>query len=278
MSRNTALVEIALVLPIALGVAYLIARTMQALFGKRLSLPLSVMTIVSVLGLSIGLLLGGWFDFGLRLWMPATLLLAFGSSLGLSLLVAAGVAVVRRDRAEIDLAAVLAAGESDRVEFKETARWNVREGRKDPRMELAIAKTIAGFLNSGGGTLVIGANDAGAATGLDRDLATLRVPDHDRFELWLRDLLSTLLGRSAAALPRLQFSALAEGIVVCGVQCPPAPAPVFLSQAKDGSATDLWVRVGNSTRALSVDEAVAYAARHWRPSLAVLLLGRPVSR
>ncbi len=72
-------------------------------------------------------------------------------------------------------------------------------------MELAIAKTIAAFLNSRGGVLVIGANDAGQAVGLDRDLATLRTPDHDRFELWLRDMLSTALGRNAAALPRIVY-------------------------------------------------------------------------
>jgi hypothetical protein len=34
------------------------------------------------------------------------------------------------------------------------------------------------------------------------------------------------------------------------------------------------VRVGNSTRAFGVDEAVTYVARHFRPTLADLLLGR----
>ncbi|WP_455132696.1 AlbA family DNA-binding domain-containing protein [Microbacterium aurum] len=134
------------------------------------------MTIVSLVGVSVGLLITGLFFYGQRLWMPTTLMLAVGCSLGLSLLVAAVAALVRSDPGGVDVAALIAAGESEGVEFKETARWNVREDKKDPRMEQVVAKTVAAFLNSSGGTLVIGVDDAGRALGLDRDYATLRHP------------------------------------------------------------------------------------------------------
>ncbi len=275
MPQSPQLVEFAIALPIALLAAHFIARLIRRLFGERLRLGLSNMTIVSLLGVSGGILIAGWFFDDLRLWMPTTVLLAFGTSLGLSFLVAGLATVLDRDRRAIDIAALLGQGESDHVELKETARWNVRENRKDARMELAIAKTVAAFLNSGGGVLIIGADDAGTGTGLERDLATLRTPDHDRFELWMRDLFSTLLGRNAAALPRLQFGPAANGVTVCAVICPAAPKPVFLSQGKDGSSTDLWVRVGNSTRSLEVDDAVEYVQRHWRRSMVGFVLGRP---
>ncbi|MDQ3588118.1 MAG: ATP-binding protein, partial [Actinomycetota bacterium] len=42
--------------------------------------------------------------------------------------------------------------ETYEVEFKSTARWNLREAVKDKRMEDAVVKTIAGFLNTDGGT------------------------------------------------------------------------------------------------------------------------------
>ena len=38
------------------------------------------------------------------------------------------------------------------VEFKSTARWDLREGRPNKAMEDAVVKTIAGFLNTDGGT------------------------------------------------------------------------------------------------------------------------------
>ena len=277
---DTSLVDLAIALPVVLALAALIALLLRRVFGPARSLSMPTMTVIGVLGVSVGLLLSAWVGGAARLWGPTTILFSGGASLGLSAVVAAVVAAARRDGGDIDVTAVLRAGESDRVEFKETARWNVRENRKDARMEIAIAKSVAAFLNSRGGTLVIGADDTGTAIGLDRDLATLRTADHDRFELWLRDMLSTALGRNAAAQPRIVFAAPGPELpAVCVVVCRPAPRPVFLTQPKDGgSTTDLWVRVGNSSRALGVDEAVEYVARHWRPSPSTLVLGRPSAR
>ncbi|MDQ1129409.1 helix-turn-helix domain-containing protein [Microbacterium sp. SORGH_AS_0888] len=277
-SGLSAPVETALALPVVLLVAWVIAIVLRRLFGAARSLSVSVMTVIGVLGVSIGLLLSAWLFGGSRLWVPTTLLLSAGASLGLSVLVAAVVAALRRGWGSPDVAALLAGGETDRVEFKETSRWNVREERKDPRMEIAVAKSIAAFLNSRGGTLVIGVDDAGEPVGLERDFATLRTADEDRFELWLRDMLSQTLGRNAAALPRIRFVPVGErDALVCVVQCRPAMGPVYLTQPKNGgTATDLWVRVGNSSRALGVDEAVQYVARHWRPSAASVVLGRPL--
>lgn len=276
MPQSPLLVEFAVALPVSLGLAYAVAWVVRRLFGRRLRLSLTTMAVISLLGISVGLLIAGLFFYGQYLWMPTTLLLAFGSSIGLAFVAAAVSALIRPDYGDVDVQALLIAGESDRIEFKETARWNVREHKKDPRMELAIAKTVAAFLNSSGGVLVIGASDDGVVQGLDRDLATLRTPDHDRFELWLRDLLSTLLGRNAAALPHIQFARIPDAGTVCALNCPPSPKPVFLTAPRDGGpTTDLWVRVGNSTRALVVDEAVEYVSRHWRPTLASLVTGRP---
>ncbi len=277
---DTSLVDLAIALPVVLALAGLIALLLRRVFGPARSLTMPTMTVIGVLGVSAGLLLSAWVGGAARLWVPTTILFSVGASLGLSAVIAAAVAAARRDGGDIDIAALLRAGESDRVEFKETARWNVREGRKDARMEIAVAKSVAAFLNSRGGTLVIGADDTGAAVGLERDMATMRTPDHDRFELWLRDMLSTALGRNAAAQPRIVFASPGDGTTtVCVVVCRPAPRPVYLTQPKDGgSITDLWVRVGNSSRALGVDEAVEYVARHWRPSPSTLVLGRPSAR
>ncbi len=261
--NNADLVEFAIGLPVALVISYLIALAMRRLFGAQFSLSLSVMTLTSVIGTAVGLFVAGWFFGGLRLWMPTTLLLAFGSSVIVTAVISALTAGIRRRRGDVEIAALLAAGETERVEFKETARWNVREDKKDPRMELVVAKTVAAFLNSDGGTLVIGVRDDGTALGLYRDLATLRTPDADRFELWVRDLLSSVLGRNAAALPAVRFPVAPNGETVCVVICPAAPRPVYLTQAKDGTSTEFWVRVGNSTRSFAVDEAVEYVRRHW---------------
>ena len=43
------------------------------------------------------------------------------------------------------------AGEGELIEFKSTLRVNLHTGEKDPRIELAIVRTIAGFLNTRAG-------------------------------------------------------------------------------------------------------------------------------
>ena len=57
-----------------------------------------------------------------------------------------------------DTAQLLASGDGEgrHVEFKQTARYNVREQHKDKRMEAVIVKTVAGFLNAEGGALSSG--------------------------------------------------------------------------------------------------------------------------
>lgn len=54
-----------------------------------------------------------------------------------------------------DLAAVIEGGESEAVEFKSTPRVNLHTGEVDRRLELSVSKTLAGFLNTRGGTLSI---------------------------------------------------------------------------------------------------------------------------
>jgi hypothetical protein len=46
----------------------------------------------------------------------------------------------------------------------------------------------------------------------------------------------------------------------------PSPRPVYLRSGK-GAGPELWVRTGNSTRQLSVDEANSYVMHRWPLSL-----------
>ena len=55
-------------------------------------------------------------------------------------------------------------GESGEVEFKSTLRWHLHAERMDKEIEHASLKTIAAFLNTAGGTLLIGVNDDGGGS------------------------------------------------------------------------------------------------------------------
>src|SRR5206468_507726 len=61
-------------------------------------------------------------------------------------------------------------GESKTLEFKSTLRWNLKENRQDDKgVTHAVLKTIAAFLNTEGGDLLIGVADDGLIVGIERD-------------------------------------------------------------------------------------------------------------
>ncbi len=164
-----------------------------------------------------------------------------------------------REPRAADLAA---AGESERVEFKTSARFNPHTGRRDDRLEAAVVRTVAGFMNGEGGTLLVGVDDEGRAVGLDGDLSLVKRGDHDRYALWLVDLLSTWLGRPAATNVTVSFEAVG-GRGVCRLDVARSPEPVFARPPKGERASDFYVRIGNSTRRLLTDEAIEYTRRRF---------------
>ena len=69
------------------------------------------------------------------------------------------------DVGPVDLIDLIRDGESDVVEFKSTLRTNLHTSKPDKAIEYTVLKTLAGFLNTNGGTLVIGISDDGTPVG-----------------------------------------------------------------------------------------------------------------
>ncbi|GAB1640593.1 hypothetical protein KRMM14A1259_10160 [Krasilnikovia sp. MM14-A1259] len=156
---------------------------------------------------------------------------------------------------------LIAGGETHHVEFKSSARYNRHTRQRDERVERVIAKSLAGFLNAQGGVLLIGVADDGTITGIEDDYPLIKAPNRDYFELWLRDMLVACIGAAACAAIEVEFTVVDEHDV-CLVSAPPATHPTFLRPGK-GQPVILYVRVGNSTRELGLDEALGYCADRW---------------
>lgn len=259
-------IAIAIALPVWLLVAFLIGQLARRLLRGRVRLSTSSTTVIAVLGVSGGMLIGGLISADARPWNLQVVLLAVGVTTALLALFAAVAAHLQPPRPAEPIDELIRRGESDRLEFKSSARWNLHTKARDERIELVIAKAVSGFLNSDGGTLLIGVNDDGDLVGLANDFTVVKSPDPDRFELWLRDFLATTLGQNGAVQPVIDFTAvIVDGAdtYVCRVTCPTSPRPVFLRPGKGGAQPELWVRIGNSTRQLKVDEAVDYVMNRW---------------
>lgn len=159
-------------------------------------------------------------------------------------------------------------GESATLEFKSTARWNVRGNIQDKKMELEILKTVASFLNSkSGGTLLIGVEDNGNVYGLEADYTTFKAAkgqERDKFENWLMStLLLHYLGKVVAPYISATFHDL-DGRDVCEVAVAPAPEPVFYMYKETGPEEEFfYVRTGNAKNRLLISDAVKYIRQRW---------------
>lgn len=74
--------------------------------------------------------------------------------------------------------------ENEKLEFKSTFRKNILTQKSDEIIRFSVLKTIAGFLNARGGTLIIGYDEKGKkVVGLEQDYELMKRGDRDSFEL-----------------------------------------------------------------------------------------------
>ena len=163
------------------------------------------------------------------------------------------------ERSEPGIVELIKLGESGRLEFKTSARWNVRSGGRDDRIENKILITLAGFMNAQGGTLLIGVADDGSLTGLENDYSLIRRADSDGWRSWLSDFVAAGLGKPNLANIRVDIESI-EGKDVCRVTARPAIRPVWLETQ---IPHEFYVRFDNSTRQLIGEEILDYVNQRW---------------
>jgi type I restriction enzyme R subunit len=147
-------------------------------------------------------------------------------------------------------------GESKTLEFKSTLRWNLKDDRQDDKfITHAVLKTIAAFLNTEGGDLLIGVAADGSLVGTERD----QLESDDKFMRHLAQVVRNGLGDRAGTCidPAAQ---IVQGKTVCVVSCQRSPEPVFLKwkgieASPDG---DFFVRSGPGSVKLPIESAREY--------------------
>ena len=150
---------------------------------------------------------------------------------------------------------LLVDNETRAVEYKQTARWNVREQRRDKRMEQVAVKTVAGLLNDRGGTLLIGVTDGRETVGLDDDYAQVKPPSADGYVNWLDTLFENNLGHAGANRLDIRIDRV-NSHDICRIDVPASSRPIWVKTKKGADA--LYQRRNNSTREVPTDEVDAF--------------------
>jgi hypothetical protein len=147
--------------------------------------------------------------------------------------------------------------ESGSVEFKSTLRWNLREAKKDRVITDVVVKTIAGFLNTEGGTLVIGVDDEGHPVGIEVDA----FDSHDKFLRHLYTALTNAMGPAVTPFVKVELVVHAgKTIALVEVRRGTSPVTVKIPSGQEW----FYVRTGPATIALRDEQIQDWTSAHWR--------------
>ena len=142
--------------------------------------------------------------------------------------------------------------ESKRLEFKETLSWDIRTKQKNKDLEHAVIKTVAAFLNSDGGDLLVGVADDGKVKGINFEIKKLYQDSKDKFKLHLNNLLRDTIGTQYDLFYERKIVEVGE-LLVLRISCKPSDQGVYLGK-------HFYVRTDPATQKLEGKPMVDYVS------------------
>jgi very-short-patch-repair endonuclease len=159
-------------------------------------------------------------------------------------------------------------GESNTLEFKTSMRWDYDTGQRGATDlgQLAILKTIAAFMNSEGGMLIVGVEDNGNILGVEEDFQTFS--DRKNWDGWMQHLVNIVrkhIGTEFMAHIRVE-DIHCDGKTVAIIKVQKSYKPAFVEyQDKSGhTKVEFYYRALNTTQALNTKQASDYIKEHWK--------------
>ena len=152
-----------------------------------------------------------------------------------------------------DIAELIKKEESNNLEFKSTYTWNIKENKVDKDLRFNVLKTVTGFMNSNGGTLIIGVDDNHQVVGMDFDFKSNSKGNKDGFILNFREYLESCIGiNNYNRYIDLSFESI-DNKEVCVIKVEKNEYYIYL---KKNNKKVLYVRLGNRTKPLDDPEEI----------------------
>jgi len=165
------------------------------------------------------------------------------------------------DGTKINVAELIENGENEKVEFKSSLCYDFQKNNKSQDVELAVAKSVAAFLNSNGGYLLIGVKDDKTILGLEEDFSMLKKATTDSFELHFTNIVNKYLGAENRPCVTMRFAEIGGKMVSVVVVPKRGPREAYLTFEGEPF---FYIRSGNSSQPLDVKQATTYIQEHWR--------------
>ena len=153
--------------------------------------------------------------------------------------------------------AVIRKGESKIREFKQTLSLDIKTQTKEKYIEKAVLKTIAAFLNTDGGTLLIGVEDSGEILGIEREVMKLHKNIIDNFLIHYKNRVKNVIGEGFYPFINSKIVEVDHKKILM-VKCEKSKSPCFINE------NDFFVRTNPATDKLEGPKLVQYIEVHFK--------------
>ncbi len=155
---------------------------------------------------------------------------------------------------------VIEKGENERLEFKESFRYDINTQSKNKALKKEVTKAICGLLNNQGGMVLIGVSDDCKVKGLSQDLNLYKgenaIKNRDNL---LKDINSTCrehLGTRIIRLLTISYETVGEDEIIL-IEISPSDEPVFCEDKI------FYLRNGPATIQLEGRDLADYSIKHF---------------
>ena len=157
---------------------------------------------------------------------------------------------------KLNLLNIISSGETRNAEFKETFSLETKTKNKEKYLIEGKIKTIAGFLNTDGGTLIIGVDDESRTIGINEEIDLLHGSD-DKYLLHFKDVVMKKIGPKFLTLINYSIQLVGNKKLLV-IVCQPSSEPIYINSEKD-----FFARTGPATEKLEGPTLVEYVAKHF---------------
>ena len=145
-------------------------------------------------------------------------------------------------------------GETQFVEFKSSLMWDYQRHSVNKELYFPAMKSLTAFMNTRGGTLLIGVDDEGLILGLEQDFQAIKKQNVDGWENVFNMAFNKMVGVEFRRYLEVTFPEI-EGRPICAIRVTPGEQPAYVRHKGKES---FYIRTGNSNQPLPLSKVTAY--------------------
>jgi len=164
---------------------------------------------------------------------------------------------LKKEENQKEIIELIKKGENEELEFKSTLRYNLHTNQIDKKIEHSTLKTITAFLNTNGGSLLLGITDKGEIIGIEKD----NFNDTDKFLLHLNNIIKEKFKKNITQDIEINPIKINNKTII-KINCKKSKEEIFLKNPSQEE--EFFIRTGPATHQLKGTDLINYIKKRFK--------------